>query len=153
MRTDYNKEGYDLFKQLMSVLMIIWLKNKAQYWNIFFEIMDFCKPIYEAILEEEIAKEVKYDQVKNTLDDIINNSDDKELKALIKLLGLTDTSTENIYKHIKLDISWLDKENDLHFEKIKYKDPNTNTYQFITDCRGVAIYLTLKLYLYFLSEY
>lgn len=121
MKTNYNREGYNMIKDYMNIMMIIWLRNKALFWQIFFEIMDFCTPIMSILLEKPI-----WEEFSKTHEDIA-----------IRTVSKTD---------------WLD-ENDLTFSKIEYILPKSDITKYITDCRGLAIFLTLKFYLQFLSNY
>lgn len=120
MKTDYNRDGYGLIKDYINVLMIIWLQDKQLFWQIFFEIMDFCFPM-TAILMEDII----WEEFKKTNDDI----------------ALRIVSKEN----------WLDKK-DLHLEKIGYIYSNSNR-KYISDCRGISIWLTLKFYMQFIYNF
>lgn len=54
LRTGYSRKGYKKFMKYANNLMIIWLVNPKLYWEIFFEIMDFCKPFLLVLLETSI---------------------------------------------------------------------------------------------------
>lgn len=57
MRTDYDREGYKCIINRVNELMLIWLHDKRIFWEVFFEIFEFCKPIALVIFEEFIFGE------------------------------------------------------------------------------------------------
>ncbi len=122
LKSNYNRTGYNMVKEYMSILLLIWLCDKQLYWQVFFEIMSFCKPILAIVMKDPIWTEFK-----QTHDDI---------------------AVRAIYTS-----GWINDEYDLKFEKISYKSPTSNNIRYISDTRGVAILLTLKFYLQFLSKY
>ena len=137
MRTDYTLDGYSIILQLINILLIIWFTDKRKYWQIWFEIMNFCKPFLLSILKEEIIEEHKEIIISE-----FGISDNKSIEEKIDLLL-------NFYNSIDY---WI-KPTDVYFNKFEYTVPTINNTRHITCCRGIAIHLSVKLYLEFLSNF
>lgn len=54
MRTDYNRLGRQGLISFIDVLTIIWLHNKKLYWQLFFDILDFCSPIMLTLFDDYV---------------------------------------------------------------------------------------------------
>lgn len=133
MKSDYSNMGYAITKHYISILSIIWLQDKRKFWQVFFEIINFSKPLYAIILESIIEEEI--------MEDLINEYSKKGIEI------------DKIVSQGSIISNWLNKDIDLDFNKIEYQMPKTNNTKYITNCRGLSINLALKFYLQLFAKY
>ena len=129
MRSDYQSQSYDLVMSFLPLLMICYEEDKAKFTQIFLEVMDFSTPYIQILCPEALPKT-------------------KSLKEQCENMTYKDFWSPNFKLDMthKFDISWLNKDEDLHFHYIKYLNPATNKALHITDCRGFCILQSFRLY-------
>lgn len=131
LKTKYSNRCYNILKEMMAVLMIVWTKDKRRYWTIIFELLNVCKfhtthLIFEDLGTDIIAKVAKRHYKLSDDDEYIISAD------IFKNLRCVDT----LFEQIEYDVP--DK-----------KDMTRN----ISDCRGIVILLTYKFYIQLLLKF
>lgn len=51
MRKSYQSIGHGVLLDLVPSVFLIWYKDKQKFWQMFFEVMQFCLPIFPKLLE------------------------------------------------------------------------------------------------------
>lgn len=156
-RTSYQKTGHTILMNFVNGLFFVWLKDKKNFWQIFFEIMELIKPLIPALLGDYIEQQ-KQNLKDEILQDVQNVLEDKLRKTNhFDVHIATDVIIEKQHPWM-VATGWLDKSIDLNFQKIEYIVPSQDDLgkqikHYITDCRGLSINLSCYLYLNFLKRF
>lgn len=67
MRKSYQSIGHGVLLDLVPSVFLIWYKDKKKFWQMFFEVMQFCLPIFPKLLEPVYKNEQadKFDALLN----------------------------------------------------------------------------------------